>query len=215
MDQKSFLVFGGSGRTGQHFVRLALDEGHRVRALVREPAKLASTSPHLEIVRGSITEHPDLDALLAGADFVVSMLGNAAMQQERHINTDFVRQLVAAMRRQGVARLLYQAGGLSAAPGRRLSPLARLFRATIARQNLGQHEDNEATMRYLAEEADDIEWLVHRAAISSDGPSKGALERSEKRSSFATFRDCAEYNLRTVMDAAAIHTCDLSTYRAR
>ncbi|MFD4574190.1 NAD(P)-dependent oxidoreductase [Streptomyces sp. NPDC058417] len=215
MDQRTFLVLGGTGRTGRHFVRLALDEGHRVRALVRDPAKLALPHPGLERVSGSITENPDLDALLAGTDHVVAMLGNAAMQREHAINTAFVRALVPAMRRHGVSRFLYQAGGLSAPPGKKLPPSLRLVRATLARRNVGQHEDNETVMRYLTDEAGDIEWMVHRAAIRGEGPSRGVLHRSGTDSSLATFTDCAAYNLRTVMDATAVHTCDLSTYRAR
>ncbi len=212
MDQTTFLVFGATGRTGHHLVRLALEEGHRVRALVRDPARLAIVHPDLEVVSGSIAESPDLDALLIGTDFVVAMLGNAAMQRERSINAEFARELVPAMRRHGVSRFLYQAGGLSAPPGTRLPLALRLVRASIARANTGQHEDNEAVMRYLVDEAADIEWIAHRAAIGSDGPSKGVLRRSERRSSIATFRDCAEYDLRTVTDASAVHTCDLSTY---
>ncbi|THG31603.1 NAD(P)-dependent oxidoreductase [Naasia lichenicola] len=212
--QKTFLVFGGTGQTGQHFVRQALGQGHRVRALARNPDKFAFAHADLEVIRGSITEHPDLDALLGGVDFVVSMLGDAEAQRERRINDGFVRQLVPAMRRQGVSRFLYQAGGLSAPPDRALSPVLRLVRSTVARGYDGQHRDNEAVMRYLTEDAADIEWMVHRAGIGSDGPSKGVLRRSQKAISIATFQDCAAYNLRTVMDADAVHTCDVSSYRA-
>jgi putative NADH-flavin reductase len=214
MNQKTFLVFGGTGRTGRHFVRLALGEGHRVRALVRDPGKATIDHPDLNLVTGSITEGPDLDSLVQDVDFVVAMLGNAVMQRERRINTELVRELVPAMRRHGVTRFLYQAGGLSSPPERKLPLALRLIRATIARQNIGQHEDNEAVMRYLTDEAADIEWIVHRAAIGGEGPSRGVLRRSEKRSDLAPYADCAAYNLRTVMDPTAVHTCDLSTYRA-
>lgn len=213
--QKTFLVFGATGQTGRHFTRLALEQGHGVRALVRTPAKLAMRNPDLTVMQGSITEDLDLDALVAGIDFVVAMLGDAPTQRERQVNTELVRALVAAMRRQGVARFLYQAGGLSAPPGKKLPLTLRLVRATIARQYVGQHEDNEAVMRYLSDEACDIEWMVHRAGIGSDGPSKGVLQRSSTAISIATFLDCAVYNLHTVMDASAVHTCDPSSYRAR
>ncbi len=117
------------------------------------------------------------------------------------------------MRRAGVARFLYQAGGLSAPPGRRLPPYLWAFRATVARGYLGQHRDNEAVMRYLSGQARDIEWIVHRAGIGSDGPSKGVLERSGRAISIATFGDCASYSYRLLSDPAAIHTCDPSAYR--
>jgi putative NADH-flavin reductase len=213
--QKTVLVFGGTGQTGQHFVRLALEDGFRVRALARNPAKFAMTDPSLEVVLGSITDIPDLDALVAGADLVVSMLGDGAAQREHTIVTDLVRQLVPAMRRHGVSRFLHQAGGLSAQPHRRLPLVLWIIRHTIARGFDGQHRDNEAVMRYLADEANDIEWMVHRAGIGSDGPSRGVLERSERAISIASFQDCAAYNLRTVQDATAIHTCDGSRYAKR
>lgn len=213
-EQKTFLVFGGTGQTGQHFLRLALEQGHRVRALARTPAKLTRTHPDLEVVAGSVTGELDLDALLDGTDAVVAMLGDVVAQRDRQVNTEFVRRLVPAMRRQGVSRFLYQAGGLSAPPGERLPPALRAVRATIARGYIGQHEDNEAVMRYLSTDADDLEWMVHRAGIGSDGPSKGTLHRSDKRMSIGTFSDCADYTLRTVLDESAIHTCDPSSYRA-
>jgi putative NADH-flavin reductase len=212
--QTTLLVLGGTGRTGQHLIRLALEQGHRVRALARTPAKLTATHPDLEVIRGSMTEDLDLDALVAGVDHVVSLLGDAAAQRVRPVNTEFVRRLVPAMRRNGVGRFLYQAGGLSAAPGRPLPPALRLIRATIARGFIGQHQDNEAVMRYLVDEAGDVEWMVHRAGIGGDGPSKGVLHRSETAFSVGTFADCAAYDLRLLMDPTAVRTCDLSSYRA-
>ncbi|GGF31664.1 NAD(P)-dependent oxidoreductase [Subtercola lobariae] len=217
--QKTFLVFGATGQTGRHFTTLALNDGHRVRALVRTPKKLDITDPNLEVHQGSITDNPDLDALLdallSGVDAVVCMIGDAPLQKTQKVNTAFVRTLIPAMRRQGVTRFLYQAGGLSAAPNRRLSPVIWLIRNTVARGFIGQHRDNEAVMHYLSDEAHDIEWMAHRAGIGSDGPSKGELERSRTKVSVATFGDCAAYNYRLISDASAIHSADLSAYRKK
>ncbi|GIE75530.1 NmrA family transcriptional regulator [Actinoplanes philippinensis] len=212
-ERKTFLVFGASGQTGRHFIALALREGHAVRALARRPDKITLDSPGLTVRRGSIDNPADWADLVPGADYIVAMLGDKETQKTKMINTAFVRELVPIMRRHGVTRFLYQAGGLSRVPGRRLSPLLWAFRATVARSFEGQHRDNEAVMRYLTEEAADLEWMVHRAGIGSDGPSKGTLERSADRISIATFRDCADYSYRTVMDAGAVRTCDASSYR--
>jgi putative NADH-flavin reductase len=211
----TLLVFGATGQTGKHFTSLALDKGHRVRALVRSPGKLPGDNPNVEVHQGSITDDLDLDRLVDGVDTVVCLLGDARAQKSQKINTTFVRRLVPAMRRHGITRLLYQAGGLSAPPGRRLSPPLWAIRNTVARDYIGQHQDNEAVMRYLTDEAMDIDWIVHRAAIGSDGPSKGVLERSDKSISIATFGDCASYSYRLLADPTAVHTCDLSTYRKK
>lgn len=66
----------------------------------------------------------------------------------------------------------------------------------MARSYIGQHEDNEAVMEYLTQEAGDLEWMVHRAGIGSNGSSKGVLERSSTSASIGTFQDVAAYNLR-------------------
>ena len=210
--QKTFLVFGGTGATGRHFISQALEQGHHVRALARNAAKLPSHN-NLEAHTGSVTEISRLDSLLEGVDYVVAMLGDVEAQKKRKINTEFVTELIPAMRRTGVKRFLYQAGGLSAAPGRKLAPELWAIRNTIARSFIGQHQDNEAVMQYLVDEAMDVEWMVHRAGIGSDGPTKGLLLRSATRYSVATFRDVAAYNHRILDDESAIHTCDFSSYQ--
>ena len=179
---------------------------------MRNPAKLDVQNRNLQVQQGSITDVLDLDQLVRGADFVISMLGDRTLQQDAKINTAFIKQLVPAMRRNAVKRFLYQAGGLSTPYKGHLSPLFWTLRHTLARGFDGQHKDNEAVMEYLVEEAPDIEWMVHRAGIGSDGPSKGILKKSESKFSIATFKDCAAYNFRTLTDPSAIHTCDLSSY---
>ncbi len=105
-----------------------------MRALARTPAKLAVQHERLEVVAGSVTDdHLDLDRLLDGVDGVVAMLGDRVAQQDRLVNTEFVQRLVPAMRRSGTRRFLYQAGGLSAMPGRRLALPLRIVRRTIAK----------------------------------------------------------------------------------
>lgn len=215
MDTKSVvLVFGGTGRTGRHFLSMALDAGHAVRALVRNPDDVTIRNPSLELHKGSITDDIDLDGLLQGANLVISMLGNAKLQRNNNVNTAFVRRLIPTMRRQGVKRFLYQAGGLTRRYKEPLPLTSWLVKNTFAQFSglLGQHRDNEAVIAYLVEQAEDIEWMVHRASIVSDGPSKGILQRSRNRASLATFGDCAAYNLRTLKDDRAIHTYDLSCY---
>ena len=209
----TFLVFGATGGTGKHFVTLALKQGHKIRALVRSPTKLAVHDPNLQVQQGCITDIANIGDLVHGVDFVVAMLGDKNLQRDAKICTAFVEKLIPAMRRHGVRRFLYQAGGLSTPYQGRLPMLLWILRHTLARGFAGQHADNEAVMKYLVEEAQDIEWVVHRAGIGSDGPSKGILRRSECKFSVATHLDCAAYNFRALTDDSAIHTCHLSCYQ--
>ena len=212
MQPKIFLVLGATGGTGKHFVSQVLNDGHRVRALVRSPQKLPARTDDLEVHHGSITDPLDTDELVDGVDAVIAMLGDTKLQAHAKINVAFVRKLVRSMRKAGVKRFLYQAGGLSRPYGGHLTPLLWTIRQMLPRGYQGQHEDNEAVMAYLATEARDLEWIVHRAGIGSDGASKGTLHRSCTKFSIGTHIDCADYNYRTILDNAAVHTFDLSHY---
>lgn len=45
-------IFGASGRTGRPLVEQALEAGHEVRALVRDPSKLTESHGRLAVIRG-------------------------------------------------------------------------------------------------------------------------------------------------------------------
>ena len=210
----TFLVLGGTGRTGKHFVSIALNEGHKVVALVRNPEKVDVRNANLKLIKGAINDCQSIDELLNGVDFVISMLGDAKRQKKENVNTEFVKKLIPAMRRQKVKRFLYQAGGFSRPYKEELPFIFWVLKKTLVRFAglLGQHRDNEAVIEYLTNEAGDIEWMVHRASLISDEASKGTLLRSKTKNSLANFVDCAMYNYRLLSDDSAVHTCDLSYY---
>jgi uncharacterized protein YbjT (DUF2867 family) len=52
----NILIIGANGGIGRQTVELALSEGHRVTAVVRNPAKLPLTHPNLKIVRADVTQ---------------------------------------------------------------------------------------------------------------------------------------------------------------
>lgn len=74
------MVTGASGFVGVHVVRRLLDDGHRVRALVRTPARLrhhlamlgvdADDAP-LDVVRGDMTDADSVRGAVSGCDQAV------------------------------------------------------------------------------------------------------------------------------------------------
>jgi len=121
---------------------------------------------------------------------------------------------VPSMRKAGVKRLLYQSGAMTKPYGAEQSTLLWVLRKTVGSSYDGQHKDNEGVAEYLVTEAMDIEWIVHRAGIGGDGPSKGVLSRSQSSPSIGTFGDCADYNYRVAVNpAGAVHTQDFTKYQ--
>jgi len=70
------LVLGGSGRTGIRVLNQAVERGHRVRALVRQPAAVDAPTG-VELIPGTPADIDDLRRAAAGADAVVSALNNS------------------------------------------------------------------------------------------------------------------------------------------
>jgi uncharacterized protein YbjT (DUF2867 family) len=62
-------VFGSTGRIGEQVVRQALDGGHKVTAVVRDPSRLAVSHSALEVVAvPGLTDPEMLRPALEGSD---------------------------------------------------------------------------------------------------------------------------------------------------
>ncbi|RUS91072.1 hypothetical protein EGW08_001200 [Elysia chlorotica] len=71
------LIVGATGPTGQEVVRQALDYGHNVKVLARNPDKLnvPQPSPNLEVIHGDVFKLEDVKGALTGCDAILSALG--------------------------------------------------------------------------------------------------------------------------------------------
>ncbi|MET9253275.1 NAD(P)H-binding protein [Streptomyces sp. NPDC003717] len=107
----NLTVFGATGGIGRRLVRQALDAGHRVTAVVRDPARLEVTGDALEVVRADLTDPEPLRAAVAGRDAVLSGLG-ARARKDAGVASRLTRSVLGAMEAEGVRRLLV----VSAAP---------------------------------------------------------------------------------------------------
>lgn len=65
-------VTGGTGFLGRYLIRHALDHGHQVRALTRQPASgQAAATENLHWVPGNLSDPEAIERLLTGADAVI------------------------------------------------------------------------------------------------------------------------------------------------
>lgn len=100
-------VLGATGRTGGLLLTQALAAGHEVRALVRDPTRLADRDhPALTVLQGDACDEADVGRLLAGAEVVLMALGHtptstpdvlerAAGHVVHHARAQEVRRVVA------------------------------------------------------------------------------------------------------------------------
>jgi putative NADH-flavin reductase len=103
-------LFGASGKTGAEFLQIALAEGHQLRALVRNPEKIKSDHPGLEIVKGDVLDAAAVAETIREADIVVSLFGRVK-DSPPWLQTDGTKNIVAAMEKFGVKRVISLSGG--------------------------------------------------------------------------------------------------------
>ncbi|MFG2790420.1 NAD(P)-dependent oxidoreductase [Streptomyces sp. NPDC048419] len=103
-------VFGATGGIGREIVRQALDAGHEVTAVVRDPARLSVTGERLEVFRDDLGDPEAVRPAAAGRDVVLSGLG-ARSRKDAGVAARLTRTVLRAMEAEGVRRLLVVSAG--------------------------------------------------------------------------------------------------------
>lgn len=99
-------VFGATGRIGGQVVRQALDAGHEVTAVVRDPARLAVRDPALAVA--TVPDLADLDAVraaLQGREATISAIGPRG-RKDGPVASRATHHILRALDASGVSRLL-------------------------------------------------------------------------------------------------------------
>jgi putative NADH-flavin reductase len=99
-------IFGATGGTGTQLVRQALEEGHDVTAVVRDPARLdVPAHERLRVVTADATDPVAIAPAVEGADAVLSALGHRG-EGPATICADAARAITEAMVKAGLRRLV-------------------------------------------------------------------------------------------------------------
>ena len=165
------IVFGATGKTGQHVWRNALERGHDVTAFTRSPHKIEGATG-LRVAQGNVLDAAAVADAVDGHDAVIVALGSTGLRDRTTLATG-TRHVVDGMTRHAVERLVVlSAAGVGESWGQ-VSLLARLLFGTLLRNILADHTAQEALVRASA-----LDWTVVRAAILHDGPASGRVTAS-------------------------------------
>jgi putative NADH-flavin reductase len=117
----NIIIYGVSGMICQRITQEALNRGHKVTAIIRNPSRLTLTHWNLTIREGNILDPNDVARTVAGHDAVINATRQAA-DPPGHTFADAAHALIDGLTRAGVRRLIVVggAGSLEVAPGLQL-----------------------------------------------------------------------------------------------
>jgi putative NADH-flavin reductase len=104
-------VFGAAGKTGRPLVEQALALGYEVTAFVRKTT-ININHKNLKIIQGDVTDPDAVTCAVHGSDAVISVL-NSSINPENKPLTLGTNNILAAMEKYGVRRLIMSSAGLT------------------------------------------------------------------------------------------------------
>src|SRR5437762_3571973 len=99
------IVFGSTGGIGRNIVGQALNAGHHVTAIARNPLALVIEHTNLEIVKGDVFQPETFDKAMREQNAVLSAIG---INSTKHtaVYSQGVSNIVKAMEKNGVKRVI-------------------------------------------------------------------------------------------------------------
>ena len=195
------LIVGATGGTGRQLVEQALERGHTVTALARDPSALRIEHPRLTVLRGDVLDYPSVDAAMRGQDAVLSALGHKQYFRPTRTLSEGTRNLLHAMDAHHVRRFVCETSlGIGDSAGR-MGLYYTFFVIPVILQFY--FWDKTRQERLLA--ASRVDWVVVRPGAFTNGAKRGRYRHGRRVGSFfRTVRisrgDVADFMLNQMSD---------------
>ena len=174
------LIVGATGGTGRQLVSQALERGHEVTALVRNPSKLQVEHPRLKVIRGDVLDYASVEAAVRGQEAVVSALGHKRFFYPTRILSEGTRNVLRAMEAHGVQRLVCETSlGIGSSVGR-LGVVYTLFVIPVILPFY--FWDKTRQERMIA--ASNVEWVIVRPGVLTNGAKRGSYRHGHHVGNF-------------------------------
>jgi uncharacterized protein len=110
-------LYGATGKSGSRILKELVSRGHRVTAIVRDPAKLPQPGPQVLVRQDDLSDPRKITAAINGAEVVISAYAPPPENPDAIVGV--TKRLVEALSRGPGVRLIVVggAGGLNVAPG--------------------------------------------------------------------------------------------------
>lgn len=170
---QNVLVVGATGGTGRAAVEALLERGHRVTAFSRHAEALGIESDQLRSMNGDATDANDVERAVAGQDAVIVTLGITenpfrvrlfgAARTANDVRSAGTRNVIAAMRKHGVRRLVVQSSYGVGETRASLRWIDRLFFGLLLKPQIADTEVQELEVKQSG-----VDWVLAQPVHLTD-----------------------------------------------
>lgn len=158
-------VLGANGGIGRQVVELALKEGHKVTAILRNPANMTLQHENLVIVKGDILDPESIAAHLENKDAVISAIGKNSVKQTT-LYSQGSNNLIELLKNTNSKRVFFiSASGLEVNPTHSL--LIRLLTRFVLQKILRHMYTDLRKMEEIVKQCG-LEWTIMRPPQLTD-----------------------------------------------
>ena len=155
------VLWGATGLTGRKVLYQALEGGHEVKAIARNPGLIEAEHANLTVVRGDALNRQSVQEAVSGGEVVISALGSgtsfAEARKPTTIYSEGFANIVAAMRKHTIRRFiaLLSVGTVD-------DPYEPFIHKRIIRPLIRRTYDDMRKAENFLAGCDDLDWVVIR-----------------------------------------------------
>jgi len=174
------LIVGGTGGTGRELIRQALELGHDVTVLVRNPKKLKIEHPRLHVMKGNVLDYASVESAVRGQQAVVCALGHKRWFYPSRIVSEGTHNILRAMGTCNVPRLICEG---SLGMGNSVGRLGLLYTFVVIPLILPFLFADKLRQEALIEESD-CDWVIVRPAVLNNAAPRGKYRHAHNLGNF-------------------------------
>lgn len=195
-------IFGATSGTGGELVKQALERGHSVTALVRNPAQLADKSDGLTVMAGDIHDLASVERCIQEQDAVICAIGARDLKKTM-IRTEGTVNIIGAMKKNNIRRLFVVSAMGVGESWNTLSIFNKFLFAILMKSTREDHEAQEAAVKESG-----LDWTIIRPSGLVNTPRTGVYSVGEDipaKTSQISRADVADLILNNLEAQALVH----------
>ncbi len=205
-------IIGASRGIGNELLKLALQEGLEVTAMLRNPAKLKISDPRLRVLQGDILDPSATHRIVADQEAVCICVGIGPTRKPVNVFSRGTENVLAAMTQHPQQKLIAVTGiGAGDSKGHGGFLYDRIFNPLFLATIYADKDRQEALIK-----ASSTQWLIVRPGALTHGPRTGTYRALTNLTGITAGRisrcDVADFILKQLATPTCFGKTPLLTY---